>query len=190
MSLSHDIAILVAWIRSDCLEINNSNVQFKQSKLLVKKLDGIMKAGIVPHEDINSRNNGIKIKKHTRSVFCSTSPLRNHQGRNPESEGDFFRGSDWTEYLTRWFLLLYNGQWRGALMLSLICAWINGWVNNSEAGDLRWHRAHLYATVISNAQNSSTSRQWKRLYYNALQNIYKVDSHTLLNTPICNSPLP
>ena len=26
------------------------------------------------------------------------------------------------------------GQWRGALMFSLICAWINGWVNNREAG--------------------------------------------------------
>ena len=24
----------------------------------------------------------------------------------------------------------HKGQWRGALMLSLICAWINGWVNN------------------------------------------------------------
>ena len=24
----------------------------------------------------------------------------------------------------------HRGQWRGALMFSLICAWINGWVNN------------------------------------------------------------
>ena len=28
-----------------------------------------------------------------------------------------------------------KGQWRGALMFSLICARINGWVNNGEAGD-------------------------------------------------------
>ena len=27
-------------------------------------------------------------------------------------------------------------------MSSLICAWINGWVNNREAGDLGCHRAH------------------------------------------------
>ena len=33
-------------------------------------------------------------------------------------------------------------QRRGAFMFSLICAWINGWVNNREAGDLRRHRAH------------------------------------------------
>ena len=36
----------------------------------------------------------------------------------------------------------HKGQWRGALMFSLICAWINIWVNNREAGDLRRHRAH------------------------------------------------
>ena len=29
----------------------------------------------------------------------------------------------------------HKGQWRVALMFSLICAWINGWVNNREAGD-------------------------------------------------------
>ena len=29
----------------------------------------------------------------------------------------------------------HKGQWRGALMFSLICARINGWVNNGEAGE-------------------------------------------------------
>ena len=33
----------------------------------------------------------------------------------------------------------HKGQWRGALMFSLICAWINGWVNNGELGR---HCAH------------------------------------------------
>ena len=33
--------------------------------------------------------------------------------------------------------------------LSLICAWINGWVNNRKAGDLRRHRAHYDVTVMS-----------------------------------------
>ena len=40
-------------------------------------------------------------------------------------------------------------QWRGALMLSLICARINGWLNNREAGDLRRHRAHYDVTAIT-----------------------------------------
>ena len=39
-------------------------------------------------------------------------------------------------------------QWRGALMFSLICARINGWVNNREAGDLRRHRAHYDVIVM------------------------------------------
>ena len=36
----------------------------------------------------------------------------------------------------------HKGQWRGALMFSLICGRINGWVNNGEAGDLRRYRVH------------------------------------------------
>ena len=28
----------------------------------------------------------------------------------------------------------HKGQWRGALMFSLICAWTNGWANNRNAG--------------------------------------------------------
>ena len=43
----------------------------------------------------------------------------------------------------------HKGQWRGAMMFSLICAWINGWVTNGEAGDLRRHRAHYDVTLIS-----------------------------------------
>ena len=39
----------------------------------------------------------------------------------------------------------HKGQWRGAVMFSLIWAWINGWVNNREAGDLRHYRAHYDA---------------------------------------------
>ena len=42
----------------------------------------------------------------------------------------------------------HNGQWRGALMFSLISARINGWVNNREAGDLRRHRAHYDVIVM------------------------------------------
>ena len=33
-------------------------------------------------------------------------------------------------------------------MFSLICFWINGWVNNGEAGGLRLHRAHYDAILM------------------------------------------
>ena len=42
----------------------------------------------------------------------------------------------------------HKGQWRGVLMFSLICVWINGWVNNRGAGDLRHYRAHYDVIVI------------------------------------------
>ena len=42
----------------------------------------------------------------------------------------------------------HKGQWRGAFMFSLICVWINGWVNNREAGELRRYRPHYDVTVM------------------------------------------
>ena len=42
----------------------------------------------------------------------------------------------------------HKGQWREALMFSLICAWINGWVNNGETGDLRRYRDHYDVIVM------------------------------------------
>ena len=42
----------------------------------------------------------------------------------------------------------HQGLWRGALMFSLIRAWINGWVKNREASDLRRHHAHYDVIVM------------------------------------------
>ena len=41
-------------------------------------------------------------------------------------------------------------KWRGALMLSLICAWTNRWVNKPNAGDLRHHSPHYDVIVMQN----------------------------------------
>ena len=38
-------------------------------------------------------------------------------------------------------------------MFSLICVWINGWVNNREAGDLRRHRGHFDVNVMQPSSN-------------------------------------
>ena len=46
----------------------------------------------------------------------------------------------------------HKGQWRGALMFTLICARIKGWVNNCEAGDLRRNRAHYDVIVMGNTK--------------------------------------
>ena len=42
----------------------------------------------------------------------------------------------------------HKGQCRRAVMFSLICTWINAWVNNREAGDWRRHRAHYDVIVM------------------------------------------
>ena len=63
----------------------------------------------------------------------------------------------------------HKGHWRGALMFSLICAWINKWVNNRAAGDLRRHRVHYDVTVMechsrNNVKSSGTAlTYWGRV---------------------------
>ena len=54
-----------------------------------------------------------------------------------------------------------EGQWRGALMFPLICAWIHSWVNNWEAGDLGRHLSHydVIVMIVSN-QKTVTWTQW------------------------------
>ena len=59
----------------------------------------------------------------------------------------------------------HKGQWRGALMFSLICAWIYGWVNNREAGDLRRHCAH-YDGIVMNSSGTEAQIFQEPLQYN------------------------
>ena len=42
----------------------------------------------------------------------------------------------------------HKGLWRGDLVLSLICAWTNGWANKRNDGDLRCQSAHYDVTVM------------------------------------------
>ena len=53
----------------------------------------------------------------------------------------------------------HKGQWRRPLMFSLICAWINAWVNNCEAADLRRLRAH-YDVIVMHLGD----RYWMLMY--------------------------
>ena len=56
----------------------------------------------------------------------------------------------------------HKGQWRGALVFYLICKWINGWVNNREAGDLRRYRAHYDVTVMTWHWHGSPGIFWSQ----------------------------
>ena len=46
--------------------------------------------------------------------------------------------------------------WRRALMFSLICVWINDWVNNRKAGDLKRYRAHFDVIVMAPEKSNSS----------------------------------
>ena len=65
------------------------------------------------------------------------------------SNGNIFRvtGPFGLEFAGDRWIRLTKAEWRGALVFSLICAWINGRVNSHEAGDLRRHRAH-YDVIV------------------------------------------
>ena len=81
-----------------------------------------------------SRNNLVPNKR--QAITMMTSP-----------NGNIFRG---TGPLCGEFTgSPHKGQWRGALMFSLISARINNWVNNREAGDLRRHRGHYDVSVMT-----------------------------------------
>ena len=77
-------------------------------------------------------NNQTKTKHWFNTVICPISPWWRHQM-------EIFSA----------LLAICAGQWRGALMFTLICTRINGWVNNREAGVLRRYRAHYDVIVRS-----------------------------------------
>ena len=66
------------------------------------------------------------------------------------SNGNIFRvnGPLWGEFAGRRLIPRKKGQWHGALMFPLICAWTNTWANNEDAGDLRRHRVHCDVIVM------------------------------------------
>ena len=50
----------------------------------------------------------------------------------------------------------------GALMLSWICAWTNGWTNNGDACDLRRHWTHYDVIIMSYNFAGKPSMKWGR----------------------------
>ena len=56
----------------------------------------------------------------------------------------------------------HKGQWRGALVFSLIWACTNGWVKTRNAGDLRRHSAHYGVTVVETLFVDARSVHWSR----------------------------
>ena len=72
----------------------------------------------------------------------------------------------------------HKGQCREALMFSFICAWINGWVTNRGAGDLRRHLAH-YDVIVMYNMVLHMACQWQ-VYGQIIISIHKRHSYVAL----------
>ena len=75
---------------------------------------------------------------------------------------------------------LHKCQWRTALKFSLICAWVNSWVNNCEAGHLRRHRAHYDVSVMDCVD--SVTQSWAWYWYQYLCNGKCVFANDMVTT--------
>ena len=88
----------------------------------------------------------------------------------------------------------HKDQWRGAVMFSLICAWINDWVNNREAGDLRRHCAHYDVIVMIKNMTKREQCTWFggfTMYPNCLNNwlaLYNATIHDAVQWHIYATP--
>ena len=78
----------------------------------------------------------------------------------------------------------HKGQWRGTLMFSLICVWINDWVNNREAGDLRRHRGHCDVNVMqiwNNGMENIGFTHWGRVTHICVSKLTIIGSYNGLS---------
>ena len=118
------------------------------------------------------------------STCCSYNALcdksKYHDPMMTSSKGNIFRvtGPLWGESTGHRFP---KGQWRGALMFSLICAWTNGWAINRDTGDLRRHRAHYDATVLH-------KRQHRRYLFTAITTSQLIQQSTPTGDPRIDWP--
>ena len=87
----------------------------------------------------------------------------------------------------------HKGQLRGALMISLICVWINGWVNNREADDLGRYRPHYEVTVMQTSVIVNRVHISWNIFHPSIWGIVKIlvvlevtwFCHTLHCSPYC-----
>ena len=89
----------------------------------------------------------------------------NGQGSfNPQSKYCLIKHDDdvikWNQFPRYWPFVPVNsphkGQWRGALMFSLVFPSTNSWVNNRDADDLRRHDTH-YDVIVMDIWDDASS---------------------------------
>ena len=89
----------------------------------------------------------------------------------------------------------HKGQWRGTLMFSLICPWIDGWVNNREADDLRRHHAHYDVIIMQTFDNFAHTcccarRHHNESQYDATLHFWEFEANVMWPTIVLYIPSP
>ena len=119
-----------------------------------------------------------RIHVQALSCLCLDNRPKNVFTMMTSSNGNIFRFTHFVRGIHRSPVNFpHKGQWRGALMFSLICAWANGWVSNRNTGDLRRHCAHYDVTVMTLG------------YFRKFQvtDIARYSSNTFLGNPVIST---
>ena len=111
-------------------------------------------------------------------LTCSVNKKRKHR-----CHGDIIK---WKHFLHYWRFVQWihwspvnspnKDQWRGALIFSLICAWINDRINNRETDDLKPRHAHydvivMFALLVKalHHEYSKKKKQIKGVYFRVMR---------------------
>ena len=131
----------------------------------------ILKSPFVPRTLKSSYNPVSSICSHTTQFLCFMTDKNYDAGIFLCNHDDVIK---WKHFPRYWPFVRgihrspvnspHKGQWRGALMFTLICARINGWVNNCEAGDLRRYHTHYDVTVMLWPQWTCRNVSWHACY--------------------------
>ena len=131
-------------------------------------------------KNAKENNNSTKSDGWAYTCVCIFACMRHEVIRRPTVENTYAR-SWWRHQMETFSALLafcagihrspmnspHKGQWRGALMFSVICTRINGCANDGDAGDLRRHLAHYDVIImIDESLLKQDSRYLISLYTN------------------------
>ena len=137
---SHCHSIFHSWFLSYIHEKRNSKLHRWQSYLLQNTCYNVSKIfwrNVMISKFLENTSRNLNIRISPRIAYDDVIKWKHFPRYWP-----FVRGIHRSPVISP-----HKGQWRGALVFSLICARINGWVNNGDVGDLRRPRAHCDVIV-------------------------------------------
>ena len=132
--------------------------------MLELKLICVSRKGSLVRSSLDFPNMIVSLRNYCKNAHKASEYIHHHlKDWESQNHDDVIK---WKYFLRYWPFVRgihrspvnspHKGQWRGALMFSMICAWINSWVNTRKAGNLRRHRGHYDVSVIM----ACTSRCW------------------------------